>query len=101
MCGDSLVLCADRQEMKQFRQIKIFLSFINLQLRIVHIILCNVRHAVSVSCNSFHCCILEWISVDKDETGGPKGKSTMVSRAGHEYVKSVQSTLFFSVHILT
>lgn len=35
----------------------------------------------------------EWISVDKDETGGPKGKSTMVSRVGHEYVKSVHSTL--------
>lgn len=27
--------------------------------------------------------------MDKDETGGPKGKSTMVSRVGHEYVKSV------------
>lgn len=33
--------------------------------------------------------VSEWISVDKDETGGPKGKSTMVSRVGHEYVKSV------------
>lgn len=31
--------------------------------------------------------VSEWISVDKDETGGPKGKSTMVSRVGHEYVK--------------
>ncbi|KAM6933414.1 phosphatidylinositol 3,4,5-trisphosphate 5-phosphatase 2A [Xenentodon cancila] len=31
--------------------------------------------------------LYEWISVDKDETGGPKGKSTMVSRTGHEYVK--------------
>ncbi|TMS07428.1 Phosphatidylinositol 3,4,5-trisphosphate 5-phosphatase 2A [Larimichthys crocea] len=31
--------------------------------------------------------LYEWISVDKDETGGPKGKSTMVSRVGHEYVK--------------
>lgn len=28
--------------------------------------------------------------MDKDEAGGPKGRSTMVSRAGHEYVKSVQ-----------
>ncbi|KAM4565813.1 phosphatidylinositol 3,4,5-trisphosphate 5-phosphatase 2A isoform 1-T2 [Odontesthes bonariensis] len=32
--------------------------------------------------------LYEWISVDKDETGGPKGKSTMVSRVGHEYVKT-------------
>nr|XP_046244725.1 phosphatidylinositol 3,4,5-trisphosphate 5-phosphatase 2A [Scatophagus argus]XP_046244726.1 phosphatidylinositol 3,4,5-trisphosphate 5-phosphatase 2A [Scatophagus argus] len=31
--------------------------------------------------------LYEWISVDKDDTGGPKGKSTMVSRVGHEYVK--------------
>ncbi|MED6289914.1 Phosphatidylinositol 3,4,5-trisphosphate 5-phosphatase 2A, partial [Characodon lateralis] len=31
--------------------------------------------------------LYEWISVDQDETGGPKGKSTMVSRAGHEYVR--------------
>lgn len=31
----------------------------------------------------------EWISVDKDETGGPKGKPAMTSRVGHEYVKSV------------
>ncbi|XP_028275270.1 phosphatidylinositol 3,4,5-trisphosphate 5-phosphatase 2A isoform X3 [Parambassis ranga] len=31
--------------------------------------------------------LYEWISVDKDETGGPKGKSTMLSRVGHEYVK--------------
>ncbi|KAM7413176.1 hypothetical protein PAMA_020516 [Pampus argenteus] len=31
--------------------------------------------------------LYEWISVDKDETGGPKGKSTLVSRVGHEYVK--------------
>uniref|UniRef100_A0A8C4GRK1 phosphatidylinositol-3,4,5-trisphosphate 5-phosphatase n=1 Tax=Dicentrarchus labrax TaxID=13489 RepID=A0A8C4GRK1_DICLA len=37
--------------------------------------------------------LYEWISVDKDETGGPKGKSTLVSRVGHEYVKSVHSTL--------
>ncbi|XP_029026997.1 phosphatidylinositol 3,4,5-trisphosphate 5-phosphatase 2A isoform X2 [Betta splendens] len=28
--------------------------------------------------------LYEWISVDKDETGGPKGKSTMGSRPGHE-----------------
>ncbi|MEQ2167259.1 hypothetical protein GOODEAATRI_002257, partial [Goodea atripinnis] len=34
----------------------------------------------------------EWISVDQDETGGPKGKSTMVSRAGHEYVRPKQDT---------
>lgn len=35
--------------------------------------------------------------MDNDETGGPKGKSTMVSRVGHEYVKSVQLiyTLFY------
>uniref|UniRef100_A0AAQ5Y1U7 phosphatidylinositol-3,4,5-trisphosphate 5-phosphatase n=1 Tax=Amphiprion ocellaris TaxID=80972 RepID=A0AAQ5Y1U7_AMPOC len=33
--------------------------------------------------------LYEWISVDKDETGGPKGKSTMMSRVGHEYVKSL------------
>uniref|UniRef100_A0A665U502 phosphatidylinositol-3,4,5-trisphosphate 5-phosphatase n=1 Tax=Echeneis naucrates TaxID=173247 RepID=A0A665U502_ECHNA len=33
--------------------------------------------------------LYEWISVDKDETGGPKGKSMMMSRVGHEYVKSV------------
>uniref|UniRef100_A0A8C9Y5P8 phosphatidylinositol-3,4,5-trisphosphate 5-phosphatase n=1 Tax=Sander lucioperca TaxID=283035 RepID=A0A8C9Y5P8_SANLU len=33
--------------------------------------------------------LYEWISVDKDETGGPKGKSTLVSRVGHEYVKSL------------
>uniref|UniRef100_A0A3B5B2D0 phosphatidylinositol-3,4,5-trisphosphate 5-phosphatase n=1 Tax=Stegastes partitus TaxID=144197 RepID=A0A3B5B2D0_9TELE len=38
--------------------------------------------------------LYEWISVDKDETGGPKGKSTMVSRVGHEYVKSVHFSLF-------
>ncbi|XP_049582682.1 phosphatidylinositol 3,4,5-trisphosphate 5-phosphatase 2A [Syngnathus scovelli] len=31
--------------------------------------------------------LYEWISVDKDETGVPKGKSTMSSRVGHEYVK--------------
>lgn len=31
--------------------------------------------------------LYEWISVDKDETGGPKGKSTMHPRVGHEYVK--------------
>ncbi|XP_054883810.1 phosphatidylinositol 3,4,5-trisphosphate 5-phosphatase 2A [Poeciliopsis prolifica] len=31
--------------------------------------------------------LYEWISVDQDETSGPKGKSTTVSRVGHEYVK--------------
>ncbi|RVE64636.1 hypothetical protein OJAV_G00127770 [Oryzias javanicus] len=31
--------------------------------------------------------LYEWISVDKDETGGPKGKSSVLSRTGHEYVK--------------
>lgn len=31
--------------------------------------------------------LYEWISVDKDETGGPKGKLTIHPRAGHEYVK--------------
>ncbi|KAM4742998.1 phosphatidylinositol 3,4,5-trisphosphate 5-phosphatase 2A isoform 2-T2 [Anableps anableps] len=31
--------------------------------------------------------LYEWISVDQDETSGPKGKSTLVSRTGHEYVK--------------
>ncbi|XP_077467795.1 phosphatidylinositol 3,4,5-trisphosphate 5-phosphatase 2A [Stigmatopora argus] len=31
--------------------------------------------------------LYEWISVDKDETGIPKGKSTLSSRVGHEYVK--------------
>lgn len=44
--------------------------------------------------SSYFCCFIsEWISVDKDDTGGPKGKSTLVTRVGHEYVKSVQSTL--------
>uniref|UniRef100_A0A671VNB8 phosphatidylinositol-3,4,5-trisphosphate 5-phosphatase n=1 Tax=Sparus aurata TaxID=8175 RepID=A0A671VNB8_SPAAU len=33
--------------------------------------------------------LYEWISVDKDDTGGPKGKSTLVTRVGHEYVKSL------------
>uniref|UniRef100_A0A674MPV4 phosphatidylinositol-3,4,5-trisphosphate 5-phosphatase n=1 Tax=Takifugu rubripes TaxID=31033 RepID=A0A674MPV4_TAKRU len=37
--------------------------------------------------------LYEWISVDKDETGGPKGKSTIVSRLGHEYVKSLDKPL--------
>uniref|UniRef100_A0A3B3B8K0 phosphatidylinositol-3,4,5-trisphosphate 5-phosphatase n=1 Tax=Oryzias melastigma TaxID=30732 RepID=A0A3B3B8K0_ORYME len=37
--------------------------------------------------------LYEWISVDKDETGGPKGKSSVVSRTGHEYVKSVNFSL--------
>uniref|UniRef100_H3CJ76 phosphatidylinositol-3,4,5-trisphosphate 5-phosphatase n=1 Tax=Tetraodon nigroviridis TaxID=99883 RepID=H3CJ76_TETNG len=32
--------------------------------------------------------LYEWISVDKDETGGPKGKSAILSRVGHEYIKS-------------
>uniref|UniRef100_A0A8C2ZTL4 phosphatidylinositol-3,4,5-trisphosphate 5-phosphatase n=1 Tax=Cyclopterus lumpus TaxID=8103 RepID=A0A8C2ZTL4_CYCLU len=36
--------------------------------------------------------LYEWISVDKDETGGPKGKSNLVSRVGHEYVKLVHAT---------
>ncbi|XP_068601758.1 phosphatidylinositol 3,4,5-trisphosphate 5-phosphatase 2A [Brachionichthys hirsutus] len=31
--------------------------------------------------------LYEWISVDKDETGGPKGKPNVVSRVGHEYIK--------------
>uniref|UniRef100_A0A3P8Y1D3 phosphatidylinositol-3,4,5-trisphosphate 5-phosphatase n=1 Tax=Esox lucius TaxID=8010 RepID=A0A3P8Y1D3_ESOLU len=31
--------------------------------------------------------LYEWISVDKDETGGPKGKSTLPPRSGHDYVK--------------
>uniref|UniRef100_A0A8C6U7A7 phosphatidylinositol-3,4,5-trisphosphate 5-phosphatase n=1 Tax=Neogobius melanostomus TaxID=47308 RepID=A0A8C6U7A7_9GOBI len=30
--------------------------------------------------------LYEWISVDKDETGGPKGKSTIHPRIGHDYV---------------
>uniref|UniRef100_A0A8C6WTJ4 phosphatidylinositol-3,4,5-trisphosphate 5-phosphatase n=1 Tax=Neogobius melanostomus TaxID=47308 RepID=A0A8C6WTJ4_9GOBI len=33
--------------------------------------------------------LYEWISVDKDETGGPKGKSTIHPRIGHDYVKSL------------
>uniref|UniRef100_A0A672M9B5 phosphatidylinositol-3,4,5-trisphosphate 5-phosphatase n=1 Tax=Sinocyclocheilus grahami TaxID=75366 RepID=A0A672M9B5_SINGR len=33
--------------------------------------------------------LYEWISVDKDETGGPKGR-TLPPRAGHDYVKSKQ-----------
>uniref|UniRef100_A0A6Q2X5T9 phosphatidylinositol-3,4,5-trisphosphate 5-phosphatase n=1 Tax=Esox lucius TaxID=8010 RepID=A0A6Q2X5T9_ESOLU len=33
--------------------------------------------------------LYEWISVDKDETGGPKGKSTLPPRSGHDYVKCV------------
>uniref|UniRef100_A0A4W6F687 phosphatidylinositol-3,4,5-trisphosphate 5-phosphatase n=1 Tax=Lates calcarifer TaxID=8187 RepID=A0A4W6F687_LATCA len=44
--------------------------------------------------------LYEWISVDKDETGGPKGKSTMVSRVGHEYVKSVHSALLILLYII-
>lgn len=48
--------------------------------------------------NYFCCCVSEWISVDKDETGGPKGKSTMLSRVGHEYVKSVHSALLILMY---
>uniref|UniRef100_A0A9J8BJA4 phosphatidylinositol-3,4,5-trisphosphate 5-phosphatase n=1 Tax=Cyprinus carpio carpio TaxID=630221 RepID=A0A9J8BJA4_CYPCA len=33
--------------------------------------------------------LYEWISVDKDETGGPKGR-TLPPRAGHDYVKGKQ-----------
>uniref|UniRef100_A0A8C7FYZ4 phosphatidylinositol-3,4,5-trisphosphate 5-phosphatase n=1 Tax=Oncorhynchus kisutch TaxID=8019 RepID=A0A8C7FYZ4_ONCKI len=29
--------------------------------------------------------LYEWISVDKDETGGPKGRSTLPPRSGHDY----------------
>lgn len=32
--------------------------------------------------------------MDKDETSGPKGKSAVVCRLGHEYVKSVHSPFF-------
>lgn len=31
--------------------------------------------------------LYEWISVDKDETGGPKGRTTLTQRSGHDYVK--------------
>ncbi|XP_031651265.1 phosphatidylinositol 3,4,5-trisphosphate 5-phosphatase 2A [Oncorhynchus kisutch] len=31
--------------------------------------------------------LYEWISVDKDETGGHKGRSTLPPRTGHDYVK--------------
>ncbi|XP_045076057.1 phosphatidylinositol 3,4,5-trisphosphate 5-phosphatase 2A isoform X2 [Coregonus clupeaformis] len=31
--------------------------------------------------------LYEWISVDKDEMGGPKGRSTLPPRSGHDYVK--------------
>uniref|UniRef100_A0A671NR06 phosphatidylinositol-3,4,5-trisphosphate 5-phosphatase n=1 Tax=Sinocyclocheilus anshuiensis TaxID=1608454 RepID=A0A671NR06_9TELE len=34
--------------------------------------------------------LYEWISVDKDETGGPKGR-TLPPRAGHDYVKPSSS----------
>uniref|UniRef100_A0A8C5BDS3 phosphatidylinositol-3,4,5-trisphosphate 5-phosphatase n=1 Tax=Gadus morhua TaxID=8049 RepID=A0A8C5BDS3_GADMO len=34
--------------------------------------------------------LYEWISVDKDDAGGPKGKSTLLPRSGHEYVKPSQ-----------
>ncbi|CAB1349258.1 unnamed protein product [Coregonus sp. 'balchen'] len=30
--------------------------------------------------------LYEWISVDKDEMGGPKGRSTLPPRSGHDYV---------------
>uniref|UniRef100_A0A3B4BC72 phosphatidylinositol-3,4,5-trisphosphate 5-phosphatase n=1 Tax=Periophthalmus magnuspinnatus TaxID=409849 RepID=A0A3B4BC72_9GOBI len=36
--------------------------------------------------------LYEWISVDKDETGGPKGKSTIHPRTGHEYIKPKQDS---------
>ncbi|XP_064157731.1 phosphatidylinositol 3,4,5-trisphosphate 5-phosphatase 2A isoform X1 [Anguilla rostrata] len=35
--------------------------------------------------------LYEWISVDKDETGGPKGRATLPLRTGHEYVKPTMS----------
>ncbi|KAJ8410852.1 hypothetical protein AAFF_G00188090 [Aldrovandia affinis] len=35
--------------------------------------------------------LYEWISVDKDETGGPKPRSTLPPRTGHEYVKPTMS----------
>ncbi|XP_064831330.1 phosphatidylinositol 3,4,5-trisphosphate 5-phosphatase 2A-like [Oncorhynchus masou masou] len=31
--------------------------------------------------------LYEWISVDKDETGGHRGRSTLPPRSGHDYVK--------------
>uniref|UniRef100_A0A4W5KJG5 phosphatidylinositol-3,4,5-trisphosphate 5-phosphatase n=1 Tax=Hucho hucho TaxID=62062 RepID=A0A4W5KJG5_9TELE len=36
--------------------------------------------------------LYEWISVDKDETGGPKGRSTLPPRSGHDYVKAKQDS---------
>lgn len=50
--------------------------------------------------NCLYCCVSEWISVDKDETGGPKGKSMLVSRVGHEYVKSVYSAFMIFCLVL-
>uniref|UniRef100_A0AAZ3RE76 phosphatidylinositol-3,4,5-trisphosphate 5-phosphatase n=1 Tax=Oncorhynchus tshawytscha TaxID=74940 RepID=A0AAZ3RE76_ONCTS len=35
--------------------------------------------------------LYEWISVDKDETGGHKGRSTLPPRSGHDYVKPTQT----------
>ncbi|KAG7470915.1 hypothetical protein MATL_G00118860 [Megalops atlanticus] len=35
--------------------------------------------------------LYEWISVDKDETGGPKGRTTLPPRTGHDYVKPTMS----------
>ncbi|CAL8351355.1 unnamed protein product [Lota lota] len=37
--------------------------------------------------------LYEWISVDKDDTGVPKGKSTLLPRTGHEYVRSSRKPL--------
>uniref|UniRef100_A0A8C1JW11 phosphatidylinositol-3,4,5-trisphosphate 5-phosphatase n=1 Tax=Cyprinus carpio TaxID=7962 RepID=A0A8C1JW11_CYPCA len=37
--------------------------------------------------------LYEWISVDKDETGGPKGR-TLPPRAGHDYVKALLPSMF-------
>uniref|UniRef100_A0A8C1JUV1 phosphatidylinositol-3,4,5-trisphosphate 5-phosphatase n=1 Tax=Cyprinus carpio TaxID=7962 RepID=A0A8C1JUV1_CYPCA len=36
--------------------------------------------------------LYEWISVDKDETGGPKGR-TLPPRAGHDYEESIAEDL--------
>uniref|UniRef100_A0A8C7DSL2 phosphatidylinositol-3,4,5-trisphosphate 5-phosphatase n=1 Tax=Oncorhynchus kisutch TaxID=8019 RepID=A0A8C7DSL2_ONCKI len=36
--------------------------------------------------------LYEWISVDKDETGGHKGRSTLPPRTGHDYVKAKQDS---------
>lgn len=50
---------------------------------------CFLQPLVCIPERDFNLCVSEWISIDKDETGGPKGKPTIVSRLGHEYVKSV------------